>query len=72
MSNTITAIILTKDEEKHIARCIKSLTPFVNEIWVIGSFSTDKTLEIAEELGAKAVWLRKIWRRMVYTKVILR
>lgn len=38
MSNTITAIILTKDEEKHIARCIKSLTPFVNEIWVIGSF----------------------------------
>lgn len=55
MSNTITAIILTKDEEKHIARCITSLTPFVNEIWVIDSFSTDKTLEIAEELGAKTV-----------------
>lgn len=55
MSNTITAIILTKDEEKHIARCIKSLTSFVNEIWEIDSFSTDKTLEIAEELVAKTV-----------------
>ena len=55
MSNTIAAIILTKDEEKHIERCIRSLQPFAKEIWVIDSFSTDKTLEIAESLGARVV-----------------
>ena len=51
--NTIAAIILTKNEEKHIARCIKSLTGICNEIFVIDSLSTDRTCEIAEELGAK-------------------
>lgn len=53
MNNSIAAIILTKNEEKHIARCIKSLTGICNEIFVIDSLSTDRTCEIAEELGAK-------------------
>lgn len=52
-SNSIAAIILTKNEEKHIARCIKSLEGVCDEIWVIDSFSTDRTCEIAEELGAR-------------------
>lgn len=51
----ITAIILTKDEEIHIERCIRSLLPYCEEIWVVDSFSTDKTIEIAERLGAKTV-----------------
>lgn len=55
MNNIITAIILTKDEEKHIGRCIESLKAFCHEIWVIDSFSTDKTIDIAESLGAKTV-----------------
>lgn len=55
MSNTIAAIILTKDEEKHIARCIRSLLSFAKEIWVIDSYSSDKTLEIAERFGAKTI-----------------
>lgn len=49
---TIAAIILTKNEEKHIARCIGSLQDACDEIWVIDSFSTDRTCEIAEKLGA--------------------
>ena len=53
MSNSIAAIILTKNEEKHIGRCIHSLEGVCDEIFVIDSFSTDKTCEIAEELGAK-------------------
>ena len=52
-TNNIAAIILTKNEEKHIARCIRSLKGICNEIWVIDSFSTDRTCEIAEELGAR-------------------
>lgn len=51
-SNTIAAIILTKNEEKHIALCIKSLEGVCDEIWVIDSFSTNRTCEIAEKLGA--------------------
>lgn len=49
----ITVIILTFNEEKHIGRCIKSLLPFTNKIFIVDSFSTDKTVEIAESLGAK-------------------
>lgn len=53
--STITAIILTYNEELHIARCIRSLTPHVDEIYVVDSYSTDRTIEIAGELGAKVL-----------------
>lgn len=52
---SIAAIILTKNEEKHIARCIHSVQDVCEEIWVIDSFSTDRTCEIAQKLGAKVV-----------------
>jgi glycosyltransferase involved in cell wall biosynthesis len=44
---------LTYNEEKHIERCIKSLQPFAQEIFVVDSFSTDTTVMLAESLGAK-------------------
>lgn len=50
---TITALILTKNEEKHIRRCISSLKGICDEIVVVDSFSTDSTVAIAEEFGAK-------------------
>ena len=53
IKNSIAAIILTKNEEKHIARCINSLKGICDEILVIDSLSTDRTCEIAEALGAK-------------------
>ena len=49
----ISVVILTYNEELHIERCIKSLLPVVKEIFIIDSFSSDKTVEIAESLGAK-------------------
>ena len=49
----LTAIILTYNEEQHIARCINSIKDFVDEIYVIDSFSTDNTVEISKRLGAK-------------------
>lgn len=49
----ISVIILTFNEEKHIARCIKSLSNFTDKIFIVDSGSTDKTVEIAERLGAK-------------------
>ena len=53
MKQDISVVILTYNEELHIERCIKSLLPFAKEIFIIDSFSTDNTVEIAESLGAK-------------------
>ena len=49
MSVKITGLILTYNEEIHIERCIKSLNKNVNEIVIIDSFSTDKTIEICRK-----------------------
>ena len=47
----ITAIILTYNEELHIKRCFDNISSFVDEVYIIDSFSTDKTLEIARTYG---------------------
>lgn len=49
----ISVVILTYNEEKHIERCIKSLLPIAKNIFIIDSFSTDRTVQICESLGAK-------------------
>lgn len=51
----LTVIILTYNEQLHIERCIKSLPPIVRDIFVVDSYSTDKTIEIAESLGCKVL-----------------
>lgn len=49
----ITAIILTKNEEVNIARCINSIKNIADRICVVDSGSTDSTIKIAESLGAE-------------------
>lgn len=51
----IHAIILTLDEEKHIARCIGSIRGIAASILVVDSGSKDRTREIAEALGARVI-----------------
>ena len=48
----ITAIILTKNEEKNIKECLSSIKGFAKRALVIDCGSTDSTREIAESLGA--------------------
>ncbi len=48
----LTVIILTRDEERHIARAIESVAAIAREIIVVDSGSTDRTIEIAEAKGA--------------------
>ncbi len=48
----ISTIILTFNEEIHIERCIKNASAFSKKIYVVDSYSTDKTVQIAEALGA--------------------
>lgn len=57
---SITALVLAFNEEIHIARCIERLRPLVERIVVVDSFSTDRTAEIAEALGAEV--LRRRWK----------
>lgn len=52
MSN-VSVIILTFNDEIHIERTIKGVLPFAREVIVVDSFSTDRTREISEELGAR-------------------
>ena len=48
----LSAVIITKNEEANIRRCLESVK-FADEIIVIDSNSTDKTTAIASQLGAK-------------------
>src|SRR5688572_8526132 len=53
MAIKISAVIITYNEEKNIARCIDSVRPVADEIVVLDCFSQDKTQQICEERGAK-------------------
>lgn len=51
----ITALIITKNEEIHIERCINNIKKLVSDILIIDSFSNDKTIEIAKKLNIKFI-----------------
>ena len=56
----ISACIITLNEERDLPRCLKSIAPLVDEILVVDSGSTDATLDIARQFGARVVeqeWL---------------
>lgn len=48
----VTVLILTYNEEKHVARAIESVRAFARQVVVIDSFSNDRTVEIARTSGA--------------------
>lgn len=45
----LTVIILTYNEELHIRRCLENVAPIAKDIFIIDSYSTDRTLEIARK-----------------------
>jgi glycosyltransferase involved in cell wall biosynthesis len=51
----ISAVIITFNESRNIARSIHSLLPVADEILVSDSFSSDNTIKIAGSLGATVV-----------------
>lgn len=50
--NNITGVILTKNEEGYIEKCIKTLS-FCDEVIVIDDYSADDTVKISRKAGAK-------------------
>ena len=56
----ITAGYIVKNEEKNLPRSIESLKAAVDEIVVVDTGSTDKTIEVAKNYGAKVV--ETVWQ----------
>ncbi len=51
----ISATIITLNEERHLGQCLESLQNLAEELLIVDSGSTDKTLEIARRFGARIV-----------------
>ena len=52
-SPSISACLMVKNEEAFLGNCLSSIRSFVDEIIVVDTGSTDRTVEIAEQFGAK-------------------
>jgi glycosyltransferase involved in cell wall biosynthesis len=62
----ISCVIITKNEEKNIDRCLKSLQGVVDEIIIIDSFSTDNTKEICRNYNTQ--FIQTDWKGYSETK----
>lgn len=56
----ISLVINTKNEEKNIVDCILSAKVIVDEIIVVDMQSSDKTVQLAKELGAKTYFVKDV------------
>ena len=59
MSNSLSVVIISKNEEDFIGEAVKS-AQFANEVIVLDGYSDDRTCEIARKLGAKV--FQKEWQ----------
>lgn len=57
---SLAVIILTYNEERHLARAIRSVQDVAEAVYVVDSFSSDRTVEIARSLGATVLQNRFI------------
>ena len=55
MKTSISAIILTYNEELNLEKCLKSVAGLASEVFIVDSYSKDKTLEIAKKYSCKIV-----------------
>ncbi len=51
----VSVILLTFNEETNIRDCLESVKDLTDEIYIVDSFSTDKTLDIAKEFTNKII-----------------
>ena len=52
---SVAVVILTLNEEKNISKALHSVVGWADEVFVLDSFSTDKTLELATEFDCNIV-----------------
>lgn len=53
--NKISVILITKNEERNIERCLQSVAPVADEVVVVDSFSEDATAEICARYNTRFV-----------------
>lgn len=51
--HSLAVVILTKNEEKHIAQAVNSAKDYATEVLIVDAGSSDGTVELAKSLGAK-------------------
>lgn len=54
--STLSICLITKDEESNIGKCLNSIKHISDEIIIVDTGSTDNTVKIAKELGAKVYY----------------
>jgi tetratricopeptide (TPR) repeat protein len=52
---TLSLCMIVKDEEEMLPRCLAAVKPAVDEMIVVDTGSTDRTVEIAESFGARVL-----------------
>lgn len=52
---TLSLCLIVRDEEEHLAACLGAAAPAADEIVVVDTGSTDRTVEIAERFGARVL-----------------
>jgi glycosyltransferase involved in cell wall biosynthesis len=55
LANKISGLVITYNEEKNIESCINSLFLVCDEVIVVDSISSDNTVKIAKNCGAKVI-----------------
>lgn len=55
----LAAVMIVKNEEQHLARCLSSVRACCDEVVIVDTGSTDNTVAIAEQFGAKV--FHRIW-----------
>jgi (heptosyl)LPS beta-1,4-glucosyltransferase len=51
----LSVVIITFNEERNIERCLKSILPIADEIVVVDSFSTDRTMHICKQYNTRFI-----------------
>ncbi len=54
MTAPVSVVVITKDEERSIERCLTSVT-WAAETLVVDAYSSDRTAELAQGLGARVI-----------------
>jgi len=62
----ISAVIITHNEAQNIAQCLSALKAVTDDILVVDSFSTDQTVALCEENGARVI--QRKWEGYAKTK----
>lgn len=51
----LSVVIITKNEERNIERCLKSIVDIADEIIVVDSYSSDNTIALCEKYDVKVI-----------------